>query len=429
MNDLLPARIEAIRARVQTLSDRILSRVNAARADDDHIHASAEAYFVASPNVVTAVGRVRVELDGSEGVVAGRINPSSVVMESVDGNLLKLDLRRINEAKVPLFLNPGMVVAAEGVNLNGRCMDVHAIYDNCMPVVDRARSTGNATQDDVDTPVASIIVAAGPFTTMDNLKYEPLDELLQVVIRERPHLVLLTGPFVDVAHPHITHATSVPFETVFEKRVLQRIVDARKKMAADGGFGSEFILVPSLDDVNHEPVCPQPRFEFSHTSVGATEVHVVANPCVMKVMSKDEKFEASIGISSLPALQDISADSLCWNKSDRLAAIVSHMLRQQSFYPTFPPGKGVPLDCTMLDGLDVPESNTCPSVDMMIMPSRLKAFAKCVDAGAVGVNPGLSCRGNSGGTYAEICVALHPCDRPRPPNWNEDRTEVGVIRL
>lgn len=49
----------------------------------------------------------------------------------------------------------------------------------------------------------NIIVAAGPFTQSNDLNYLPLWELLDKVIEEEPHVLILIGPFLDFSHPHV----------------------------------------------------------------------------------------------------------------------------------------------------------------------------------------------------------------------------------
>ena len=89
-----------------------------------------EAFLVPKPDITWSMGRVRVELDEVDGVVgAGRINKESVMLESTEGQLVKLNLNRIFEEKKPLFLAPGSIIVVEGVNTNGRCLDIHAVHD------------------------------------------------------------------------------------------------------------------------------------------------------------------------------------------------------------------------------------------------------------------------------------------------------------
>lgn len=440
MNDHIPNRIQSIRNRITTLSQSILDRVR--RSRPHFPDPSPDAFFEKSSGLLVAVGRIRVELDEAGGVAAGRINPTSVLLESTDGHIVKLDLARLNKAKYPLFLCPGMVVVVEGMNMTGRNIDVHALYDNCvkshMETTSQKPQPPSPEQDDVMTdvngepqaPSANIIVASGPFTTSANLKYEPLQDLLQQVVRSKPHLVLLTGPFVDANHPQIGNNTPVPFHHIFMHTVISHVRSTIVTMQNNGDNVPDFVIIPSLDDVQHHFVCPQPSFTWPKNDINKhANIHFFPNPAVIKLSTTNNKYHTTIGVTSLPTLQDISADNLCWNKQDRLAAIVSHIIRQQSFYPMFPANTAVPLDTNLLDRLSIPETDTTPSVDMIIVPSKLKTFVKCVDAGAVAVNPGLLCRASAGGTYAEVSLQLHEVDKPRPSNYNEHNSLVNVIRL
>lgn len=431
MNDNLASRMDALRARVTTLGAALLRRVAQAKDMENVPQCAADAFFVASPSLMYVVGRIRVELDETEGVGAGRINANSVLLESVDGNLVKLDLKRLYEEKRPLFLSPGMVVVVEGVNTNGRQIDVHAVYDNCTEAPSEISRPSQVKKEEdsesANEPSVNIIAAAGPLTTSSNLKYEPLDDLLQVIKRNKPDMVFLAGPFVDMRHAVLSDTVSVPFETIFEARVLARIVACAQQMRIEGD-SCEFFLIPSLDDVHHEFVCPQPAFRWPDDVDRDERVHLVTNPCVIEVLADDGAYCSSIGTSSLPTVMDISSDSICAN-SDRFQAIASHIVKQRSFYPTFPPSANVPLDSTLMDALVLPASDTTSSVDLLVVPSRMKAFAKSAEAGTMVVNPGLLCRGAGGGTYAEISLALHRSDVLRSMHFNEARTEVNVVRL
>jgi hypothetical protein len=48
-----------------------------------------------------------------------------------------------------------------------------------------------------------VAVAAGPFTTTDDLSYEPLSALLAALGSCPPDVLLLLGPFVDAEHPEV----------------------------------------------------------------------------------------------------------------------------------------------------------------------------------------------------------------------------------
>jgi DNA polymerase alpha subunit B len=62
-------------------------------------------------------------------------------------------------------------------------------------------------------------MAVGPFTTSEDLDFEPLAELLSTCRSSRPDVLLLVGPFIDVEHPEIASgAVDATFEDLFQTR-------------------------------------------------------------------------------------------------------------------------------------------------------------------------------------------------------------------
>ena len=95
----------------------------------------------------------------------------------------------------PLF--PGQIVAAEVSNPTGKRLIASKIYsDGCS---EKASNKIKLSEKDE----MQVVVAAGPYTTSDNLNYEPLDDLFTYVEKHSPHLVVLCGPFVDAKHSMI----------------------------------------------------------------------------------------------------------------------------------------------------------------------------------------------------------------------------------
>eukprot|EP00737_Agarophyton_chilense_P002819 gb/GEZJ01003243.1/.p1 GENE.gb/GEZJ01003243.1/~~gb/GEZJ01003243.1/.p1 ORF type:complete len:684 (-),score=89.89 gb/GEZJ01003243.1/:2272-4251(-) len=436
MHNPVLQRMNDVRSHTQTIVEQILSRLKLLR-DDEMPRLSTICRQGGSPATILIAGRIRTELEEIDASCNATINLESVILEGEDGHFIKLNLHRLVNNKHPFFINPGMVVVVEGVNTNGKLFDVHAIYDNAMQtseqrhVFQEKREVKMEEEDEVEQhsqPYANLIVAAGPFTRQSNLKYEPLSDLLQIIQRNKPHVVILTGPFVEESHQHISPQTPMPYDEVFVSRIIVPLQATIATMAASDELVPQFVLIPALEDVHHDFVCPQPAFRWPFAQV-EHNIHLCPNPCVLEVSAKDGQYVSFVGATSLPTLQDISADSLCRNKPDRLGSIVSHMLRQRSFYPSFPPSNAVPLDTGFLDRLEIMDVDTGDTVDMIIVPSKLKAFAKSVDGGAIAVNPGLASRESDGGTYAEIALPLHNSRQRRSIQANEDTIEVSVIRL
>lgn len=438
MNDDILNRIEAVRCHVKAMGERILARARAALPEGQQLpQESASSFIAPSSDTVMAIGRVRVELDETDGAGVGRINPSSVVLESVDGNLLKLNLSRVRASQKQIVLHTGMVVAVQGVNTNGRVMDVREIHDNAISIANPVAQPGAKLEFSVtpmdeggeeqhDSRFARVLIAAGPYSSKSNLRYEPLDELISVIKRSEPDVVVLTGPFVESGHPLVMERLPVAFDDLFEARVLRRI----EKCFTGGdtaGYAPHIVMVPSLEDAHHDFVCPQPP--LSSNRALPSHITMAANPAVFTVTNGSGTYSASIAVTSLPTLRDISGDCIVWNKQDRIAAIASHMLRQCSFYPTFPPSAEVPLDTSHLERVAMPDMPHGNTVDLLIVPSKLKAFAKAADGGTLVVNPGMLCKGSAGGTYCEITMPLHDATRGRSLQAVVDSSYAEIVRI
>ena len=168
----------------------------------------------------------------------------------------------------------------------------------------------------------SVVVACGPFTTADNLEYEPLEELLTNVASEKPDVLILVGPFVDASHPLLQQGDatlftrgedgaplygeehSASYEMVFIEKVIRDGLKSYFNSADDfgGSLPTQVILVPSLLDAHHECVYPQPPFgdrdqlqtSFFEEPLGtlnvpfadprdpAHRVHLAPNPCMFR---------------------------------------------------------------------------------------------------------------------------------------------------
>ncbi|NXT72697.1 DPOA2 polymerase, partial [Chaetops frenatus] len=101
-----------------------------------------------------------------------------------------------------------------------------------------------------------VLVACGPFTPSDGVAFEPLSDLLEVVARDRPDVCVLFGPFLDAKHEQV-ESCQIPgsFSDVF-RLCLWTIIEGTRSA------GSQLVLVPSLRDVSHDFVYPQPPFPF-----------------------------------------------------------------------------------------------------------------------------------------------------------------------
>ncbi|NXT56819.1 DPOA2 polymerase, partial [Pluvianellus socialis] len=123
-----------------------------------------------------------------------------------------------------------------------------------------------------------VLVACGPFTTSDSLAYDPLADLMDTIARHRPDVCVLFGPFVDARHEQVENCQiPVPFSEVF-KLCLKMIIDGTRSA------GSQLVFVPSLRDVHHDSVYPQPPFLYPDLpKEDKARVHFMSDPCTLEI--------------------------------------------------------------------------------------------------------------------------------------------------
>lgn len=73
-------------------------------------------------------------------------------------------------------------------------------------------------------------VACGPFTTTEDLFYEPLNDLLRDVASNPPHFLFLVGPLLDASHPALNDAALADTYDSILTKCLNRIDAALKRL-------------------------------------------------------------------------------------------------------------------------------------------------------------------------------------------------------
>ena len=99
------------------------------------------------------------------------------------------------------------------------------------------------------------MVASGPFTVNNELSFEALKDLMAVVNRDRPHVLILAGPFVSCGHEDVMSGDLryrdlqtgelcfMDYNQLFAE-IMNYIYD--KTDAA-----TEIVLVPSVQEISH----------------------------------------------------------------------------------------------------------------------------------------------------------------------------------
>ena len=167
---------------------------------------------MAAQDAAVFVGRICCDTE------EGRLNPQSVLLEGSmrhsQGARVRLDL-----SQSPAYrLFPGQVVAVHGSNPSGHCVVATEVLGGVPLPMPRSSLQSLAAREGARG--RTLVVAAGPYTTSEDLEYEPLAALLEYCRGAPPDVLLLAGPFVDADHPLVRGGLlEESFEDVFNSRV------------------------------------------------------------------------------------------------------------------------------------------------------------------------------------------------------------------
>jgi len=196
----------------------------------------------------------------------GKLNSTSVVLEGTSaacgGARINVDLSRLKDTKQAYSLFPGQIVAIEGMNPTGRKIVAQRICEGATYAPNRS-SVGELRtfhHDRQEGSALKVLTASGPFTTSDSMSYLPFEDLMHVILEQKPDVVILTGPFVDMRQDAVKSGQTtievegdegravervVPFEAFFANKI-SAVIEATFSM--DESLATQFVLVPSLDD-------------------------------------------------------------------------------------------------------------------------------------------------------------------------------------
>lgn len=317
----------------------------------------------------------------------GKLNAQSVLLEAgpeQGGQQVPVDLSELKEYS----LFPGQVVVMDGMNTTGRKLTASKLYEGSpLPFYN------HEVKMETDEEPMNVLVACGPYTPSDTLAFDPLLDLINVIVRDRPDVCLLLGPFVDSKHEQIEKGqVTEPFEAIFS-RCIESIVDGTKSV------GCHLVFVPSQRDIHHHYIYPQPPFTLPNLSKDqAQRVTLVPDPCTLLIDG------VTFGLTSTDILFHMGAEEIsCGTGTERFSRILKHMLTQKSYYPLYPPVEEVNMDYEKFQRYG--QMPITP--DVLIIPSELRYFVKDV-VGCVCVNPGRLTKGQVGGTYGRLLIRHSP---------------------
>ncbi|KAF8073613.1 DNA polymerase alpha/epsilon subunit B-domain-containing protein [Lyophyllum atratum] len=369
---------------------------------------------------ITVVGRIVHDHDTS--ATPSKLTEATIAIESSrrDGNGRRMPLRFDPDLTIrggtqgvgSASLFPGAIVALKGKNGGGGWFLVTEILS--IPSLKPSPVSLGLPNPKLDpgfndTPF-SLCIASGPYTPDADLLYKPWRALIKALKADKPTVVLLTGPFIDVQHPKIKNGeTDMVPAGLFRSLFIEPL-----RAFLDSCPGSIAILVPSVRDiVSQQAVFPQGELGSELTG-SDPRIHLLPNPCrfslnditfavtsvdVVYHLRKEELLKRGKEVDSVVPLS--SADD---PGTDPMANTCRQLLLQRSFYPLFP----VPLDVSHevnlsvihQKGLKLADKDDDYAPDVLVLPSRLKHFTKAVQS-TTAVNPSFLIKG----TYAKVNVA------------------------
>ncbi|KAF2355617.1 DNA polymerase alpha/epsilon subunit B [Trinorchestia longiramus] len=340
---------------------------------------------VPSNEPVNCVGRVCCDS-------VGKLNAASVLLEGsrelTGAAVLPLDLSELDS----YALFPGQVIGVTGVNVSGKSLVVDRLVAGRVPSLPPHPITITQHGGPVE-----VVVACGPFTTSDNLLYEPLHDLLDTLVRTPPHVLILLGPMLDANHPLLDDGSVTETYEAVVNRAIGSVTNALVKC------NTEIFIASSSRDVTSSWVYPTGPLSYPTTS---PRLHLVSDPALLMVEG------VVIAITTQDIVMDIAKEELAFpsQQGDRLQRLVHHILAQQSLFPVYPPPDHLSLSPSLL------HAHACLNFKphVLILPSDIRNFIKNV-SDCVAVNPERLCKGKSGGCYARLELLPPVGDDPCEP--------------
>ncbi|XP_030035183.2 DNA polymerase alpha subunit B [Manduca sexta] len=325
---------------------------------------------------VTVAGRIECDADA-------RLNVKSVILQGTWAESLcqtvPVDLDNVKQYS----LFPGQVVVMKGINPRGdRFLAQEVFCDASQPIRDHRADMMNTLTGNV-----SMVISSGPYTTSDNMNYTPLKDLVSYINAHRPHLVIMTGPFIDCEHSMIKDNTiAETYSALFDK-----IVDSLGELSTTSPYTKVYI-VPSLKDAFHVNIYPTPPYSSRRKH---PNIHFVSDPSTINVNG------VVIGITSCDVLMQISQEEISLGAGgDKLSRLARHVITQQSYAPLWPPPTGHPVDAALWAA----HAQLPCTPHLLVLPSNFRYFVKDVN-GCVVVNPEHLTKGTGGGTFARVLIS------------------------
>ncbi|CAH0728424.1 unnamed protein product, partial [Brenthis ino] len=263
-----------------------------------------------------------------------------------------------------------------GVNPRGNRFIAHEIFnDAARPIPDAKADMMNVLKGTL-----SMVVAAGPYTTSNNMAYEPLKDFITYIRTHKPHIVIMTGPFMDSDHAKVKdHSMAETYKSCFEK-----LLDNLSEISSTSPF-TQIYIVSSNKDAFNVNIYPTPPYKSRRKH---PNIHFLPDPCTLNING------IIVGVTSTDILMNISQEEISLGMGgDKLSRLAAHVAAQQGYSALWP----APADAALWAA----HAQLPATPHALVLPSNFRYFVKTVN-GCVVVNPEHLTKGTGGGTFARL---------------------------
>lgn len=209
--DTLLTKCEIAADRVYDIGQEVCSNLIKTRPTEftDELLENLSHVDVPSSGTVRCIGRIFSDNDC-------QLDPNSLNIVGADEMKLRtasLNVRRM--ASYALF--PGEIVMVQGSNPRGNIIYVDEIFSE----IDLKPAEPPKVHENLE-----FVIVAGPYTSPDDLSYEPLNDIILYCKQHKPDVLIMLGPFLDAEHKCVQDGSmQKTFEDFFHD-LLAGIMDA-----------------------------------------------------------------------------------------------------------------------------------------------------------------------------------------------------------
>ncbi|WEW61022.1 DNA-directed DNA polymerase alpha subunit pol12 [Emydomyces testavorans] len=368
-----------------------------------------------STRTIIAVGRIASDS------LEGRLNTASLVLEMSrrTGAGFRVPLKTDSIPSVQFF--PGQIVAVKGINASGEYFSVSEVLPPPLlpPPVSAPAVINSTNQQLCGTEPLNILITSGPYTTDDNLEFEPLNALCVKAAEQSADILILMGPFLDIEHPLLANGdfelpelNGVDPDTATLSTLFKYCISRPLHQLAMAVPSIIIVLIPSVRDAVSKHVSWPQEMLLKRELGLPKQVRMVPNPVTISLN------ESVFGLCSYDVLYELRQEEVLGGTTEEniLTRLPRYLIEQRHFSPVFPPSARENLPRSGTDDgtatgavLDLRYLklgewwNVRP--DVMVTPSVLAPFVRVVE-GVLIINPGTLSKRKGPGTYAQI--AMHP---------------------